>query len=494
MLSALSLLSAAGYRRYKILGSGFFRRLAVLLSLLCFFALSAALAIDAPLSQIPDDSALRRKLFEPWFTEIPSRVLARSAYLETLPGGERVEVRTELGINEFGIVLAREIAGGFPGWAQGSWVITRNTGNGRLTRARFFPRSDPYTYIQFRPLDENRGLLDVVAYDAYIAQSVIMPLNLERIITIPLQDTLDAANRQDILRYFEPHLENYANVRELISHIRQFLPKLSFADDGAINEDGSYVFISTLQPQTANPGLNCSGFAKWLIDGLLAPVTGKRLSISALKQPYGTRGSSFTAPYEASRDPFFGLDWIRNLAAAVNSTLKSPAFGVLDEIEVKESPFSQIILRSGRTSRISYSTGFLPDAGFDIKDLRALLFTLAINEPGTIYLGAVNNELPPKPRMRQYFHIAALFPYFDEHGTFHILVFESASETRFNSFIARYPNHYINLVRIPIENPPTSARQRVSHALRASSLPPLAGGGAAFESIAPASGFYIRSR
>jgi hypothetical protein len=454
LLSALSRLSAAKYKRHEILVDRFFRRLAVLLSLLCFLSLSAALAVDAPLSQIPDDSALRRKLFDPWFTETPSRVLARNAYLETLPGGGRVEVRTELGTNEFGIVLAREIAGGFPGWAQGSWVVTRNTGNGRLTRARFFPRSDPYTYIQFRPLDENRSLLDVVAYDAYIAQSVSMPLNLERILTIPLQDTLYAANRQDLLRYFEPHLENYANVRELISRIRQFLPKLSFADDGAINEDGSYVFINTLQPQTANPGLNCSGFAKWLIDGLLMPVTGKRLSISALKQPYGTRGSSFTAPYEASRDPFFGLDWIRNLAAAVNSTLKSPAFGVLDEIEVKESPFSQIILRSGRTSRISYSTGFLPDAGFDIKDLRALLFTLAINEPGTIYLGAVNNELPPKPRMRQYFHIAALLPYFDEHGTFHILVFESAAETRFNNFIARYPSHYINLVRIPLENPP----------------------------------------
>jgi hypothetical protein len=54
--------------------------------------------------------------------------------------------------------------------------------------------------------------------------------------------------------------------------------------------------------------------------------------------------------------------------------------------------------------------------------------------------------------MRQYFHIAALVPYFDEHGTFHILVFESAAETRFNSFVARYPNHYINLVRIPVEN------------------------------------------
>ncbi|MDR1363669.1 MAG: hypothetical protein LBJ35_06430, partial [Spirochaetaceae bacterium] len=414
---------------------GFFRGLTargLIAPLMFMLSFSGAFAIDLPVREISDDSSLRRSLFDSWFTETPPRVMAQSARLETLPSGERVEIRTERGTNEFGIVLAREISGGFPGWAQGSWVVTRNIGNGRITRARFFPRSDPYMYIQFRPLDENRSLLDVVAYNAYIAQSVNIPAGLERVLTLSLQDVFHTADYQDILRYFEPHPEDYANVRRLITSVRRLLPALSFAGDGAINEDGEYVFIDTLSPQTVNQGLNCSGFAKWLVDGLLRPVTGKRLSVSALKQPYGTRGSSFTAPYEASRDPFFGLDWTRNLSSAVNSALKSPAFGVLDEIEVKEIPFSQIILRSGRTSRISYSTGFLPDAGFSIKDLQALLYTLAINEPGVIYLGAVNDEQLPKPRMRQYFHIAALVPYFDEHGTFHILVFESAAETRFN--------------------------------------------------------------
>jgi hypothetical protein len=57
------------------------------------------------------------------------------------------------------------------------------------------------------------------------------------------------------------------------------------------------------------------------------------------------------------------------------------------------------------------------------------------------------------PRMRQYFHIAVLIPYFDEYGGFQITVFESAEETRFNRFLARYPGHQINLVRIPVEGP-----------------------------------------
>jgi hypothetical protein len=53
--------------------------------------------------------------------------------------------------------------------------------------------------------------------------------------------------------------------------------------------------------------------------------------------------------------------------------------------------------------------------------------------------------------MRQHFHVAVLVPYFDQYGGFQIAVFESAEETRFSRFKARYPGHNVNLVRIPVE-------------------------------------------
>jgi hypothetical protein len=412
---------------------------------------SAVSALDLPLSQIADDSELRGRLFDSWFIETPARVLAAPKRLETLPGGDRIEVRTERTAAEFGIVLARESGGAFPGWAQGSWVITRRLGDGTFLRVRFFPRSDPYTYIQFRPADGGRCFMDAVAYDAYLAQSVIVPLSFERLLTAPLRYMLNTADNMALVRYFEPKPEDYEDVRTMITNVRRRLPGLSYGDDGAIDENGNYVFINTLMPQSESPGLNCSGFSKWLVDGLLRPLTGKRLPVSTLKQPYGQRGSSLTTPYESLRDPFFGLDWIRNLAAAANTGLKSPAFARLDEIEVRECPFSQIIARGGGTSRTEPYTGFLPDAGFSVKGLDALMYTLAIDEPGTIYLGAVNTELLPKPRMRQYFHIAALLPYFNRDGAFRVVVFESAEETSFSRFVARNSENYINLVRIPAE-------------------------------------------
>jgi hypothetical protein len=101
----------------------------------------------------------------------------------------------------------------------------------------------------------------------------------------------------------------------------------------------------------------------------------------------------------------------------------------------------------------------LEEAGYGVEGLHPLLYTLAIDEPFSFYLAAVNNEigapitpenLRGAPRLRQYFHIAAIVPYFDEYGIFRIVVFESAAETSFNAFRSRYPGHYVNLVKIPV--------------------------------------------
>jgi hypothetical protein len=387
------------------------------------------------------------------------------------------------------VILARELTGGaagaanaaalssgsFPGWAQGSWILTRRRDTGAATRIRVFLRSDPYAYVQFRPLYNDKCQMDVVLYDACMVRSLPLPVSFERLYTMPVEDVLELAGDKFPRRYFDIDPAGYRDERLLISRIRQFLPDLNFADDGAIDENGVYVYINTLAPQetprppagpprgTAGasvPGLNCSGFVKWFVDGILRPFTGERLSIGPLKAPFGKRGSSFTDPWEAKRDPFFGLDWNRNLASRAALTLRSPAYAGLEEIEVRAEPFSQLLVRSKNAVSIRNYPGFLENAGYGIEGLKPLLYTLAVDEPGKIYLAAVNNETGPAstpdnprgaPRLRQYFHVAVLVPYFNEYGSFRIAVFESAAETSFNAFQSRYPAHYVNLVRIPLE-------------------------------------------
>jgi hypothetical protein len=422
---------------------------------------SPAFGLDLALAKIADDSALRANMKDSWLSESPGKVLAKPRVMLNLDGGGRVELRTEATQDEFGIVFARELnAGNFPGWAQGSWVLTRRKDTGAATRIRIFLRSDYNTYIQFRPFSADKCQMDVVLYDAYIVRSLPLPVSMERLYTMQLSETINLAGDKFPRKYFEPNPADYREQRQLIAKVRERLPELAFADDGAIDTAGRYVYINTGLEQKGQPGLNCSGFAKWMIDGILRPVTGERMEIPPLKAPFGDRGSSFTEIWEEVRDPFFGLDWVRNLASQAGTALYSPAFGALKEIEVRDEPFSQLIIRSRTGSNIQSYPGFLENAGYGVEGLLPLLYILAVDEPGRFYLAAVNNEISPPstksnprgvPQMRQYFHIAALIPYFAENGTFQVAVFESAAETNINVFRNRYPGHCVSLVRVPVQ-------------------------------------------
>jgi hypothetical protein len=296
--------------------------------------------------------------------------------------------------------------------------------------------------------------MDVVVYNAYLLRSLPLPVPFERLYTMPLEEVFSLGGGKFPRRFFDIDPADYRDTRLFMDRIRERLPEIGFADDGAMDEGGEYVFIDNLEPQPAGQGgLNCSGFVKWLVDGLLRPFTGGRLPLGPLKEPFGDRKSSFSEDLERLRDPFFGLDWTRNLAARANAALHSPGRGALEEFEVRKSPFAEVIARNGGAGTVRPYPGFLENAGFGIEGLQPLLYTLAVEAPGRLYLASVNAELGADkgPLMRQHFHTAALIPYFNEYGNFHIAVFESAEETSFAAFRGRYPGHYVNLVTIPLE-------------------------------------------
>jgi len=428
-----------------------------------FFISFPVFGLDLPVSKITDDSFLRARMKDSWMVESVPRVLSMRPRIETLETGERVQMSVSEGREEFMVLFSRELVSGtsytgsFPGWAQGSWILTRRKDTGAGTNIRIFLRSDQNTYIQFKPFDSDKCQMDVILYGGIIARYIIVPVSFERLYTMQLNEVLRLVENKFPLRYFEPQPGNYRDTRALVANVRRHLGPLRFADDGAIDQNGNYVYIETLLAQNpTRAGLNCSGFAKWLIDGLIRPVTGSRLSIEPLKLPHGQRGSSFTEYWEESRDVYFGLDWIRNLAAAANSALRSPSYGVLDEFEVRTNYFNSVMVFQNNAYVIESYPGFMSEAGFGIEGLYPLLYTLAIDEPYSFYLAAVSNEIAnpwsPRgtPRLRQYYHVAALVPYFDENGTFRIVVFESAAETSFASFRNRYPGHFISLVQIPV--------------------------------------------
>ncbi|OHE68479.1 MAG: hypothetical protein A2Z99_11630 [Treponema sp. GWB1_62_6] len=429
------------------------RFFSLVFSYLMIVLVAPARAADVDVMNILDDSTLRASIAATWFSEPLARVLARRAEIRVLPSGERVQVRVEKGPAEFMVILAREKEGAFPVHAQGSWVLYRRISDGAPTRVRIFPRSDPYMYVQLRSEAGGRAVLDAVAYGGYLVRSVMLPVEFPKVLEMPLERILAYAGDAFPRRYFEPHVQDYADARSLSAAVRGRLGELVYADDAAIDEAGINVPIADRPAMGYGDkiGLNCSGFAKWVVDGILRPLTGRRLSIDALKKPPLERGSSFSEPFDADRDPYFGLDWTRNLAASAGSVLRGARGADPAEYEVRSSPIVSLRVSGGDGGTSSTYPGYLKDAGFPLDGLKAILYALAVDDPSWFYLASINEDRGSEPVLRQHFHVAVLIPQFEENGLFRIAVFESTVETDFDAFAARYPGRLANLTRIPVE-------------------------------------------
>ncbi len=411
-------------------------------------------ALDVAVMDIRDDAALRASLLTDWFQDAPARVLRKPPVVRELPSGQRVQVRVEAGRGEFLIVLARQRNDAYPSWSQGSWVLYRNQADGRATRIRVFPRSDPYVYLQFQPDGAGRSRMDLVAYDGFLLRDFPLPISFERLMTLPLNQVLEAASPTLVREYLDPDVPAYADLRALVAGIRRRLPDLSYQDDGAWDENGIPVYIATLAPQPETAGLNCSGFAKWVVDGILRPRSGARLPIAPLKLPVDQRGSSFSIAFEDRLDPFFGLDWTRNLAiqAAVGlgSASAKDAAALLAELEVRDNPVSAVLIRDSGTTRTKLLPGYLEDSGFALEGLLPLLYVQALRQPRRFYLASVNDEQGTSPRLRRHFHVAVLVPHFTEAGVFTVSVFESAAETPYQVFARNNRGRHVNLVQLGV--------------------------------------------
>lgn len=413
-------------------------------------------ALDAsPAEGLIESDAVRRKITDEWLDDEINHVLAL----------KKAEY-TDRYLYRFSVSQKKDASGGFvavtvkpedsPG-IRGTWVLFRHLADGQADSIRIYPNDDPSMYVRLRPSSDDplkgRSFLDLVILDTEALHGVPIGIPFFQLYgasfssvvsmtrtTVPWGLVSNAHNRS-------PEME------AAVQAVRDGIKNLVYLDDGAFNERGEPVLIETGKPQdpkailAARPkkgpegdvygGVNCSGFAKWIVDGIVRPRAGAGLLIEPLKGLTPVPDNLFTDPFMSERDIFFGLNWTRNLAAAVVSldtgrTVKPENAGV----DVTVEPMSALP---------PYQQG----VGYRAGALAPLLYYLAVSEPGHFYLGAVSRERGDPP-LREFHHIAAFFPYFDESGKFTIAVFESAAETTIESFSSRNADAFVNLVRIKI--------------------------------------------
>lgn len=329
------------------------------------------------------------------------------------------------------------IAGPFPLVSPGNMVIRRTHQSGAIDQIRFFLGQGPHVFLRFFPHGTNQTRASFFAYNDLIPliDDMILPFPIERILSLPVEELIVVlSGNGQWSRFLHPtSVYDYELIEAMVTQLRPLLPSLPDMDDGAMDQYGRFVSINSQMPRTL-PGLNCSGFAKWVADGVYAGYSQNNLymAIEPLKEKhFDLRGSALALEFEELRDPYFGLDWTRNIAQTLAQT-RSGIDHHPEDMDVRQVPFFQ----------------YTEDVGYSVRDLWQILYLLAITEPGHFYLGSINGEFGANPVLWQHYHVVVLFPYFDLNGVFRVAVMERNVETGVNSLIERYAQHYIHLVGI----------------------------------------------
>ncbi len=351
-------------------------------------------------------------------------------YVQREKGGKVVFTIQPKGDGLF-LLFVAEGENGAPSYEkQGNVSIKRSRENGEMLYMTVLLRDDARSFARIFPM-QDRASLSVTLFGIPVYDNIKLPFRYSALLTAPfakiMRFTRDIVDWDLVL--FQGHQRSA--IAKLVDTIRNRLGTLEDCDDGAYDSQGDPVFIAT---ETASPGgMNCSGFAKWVMDGFYYPVKGRYMEIARLKTKLlSTRGNRWSRRFEDERDPFFGLDWTRNLAQLRHEITSSQTGDHAEMHDVRESSFA----------------GYAEDVGFRVADLELLFFELARNRPDTFYLGSINRIFETGPYLRQHFHVVVIVPTFTARGRFEVVVFERNVETSLPSLLERYADDHIHLVAV----------------------------------------------
>lgn len=427
------------------------------------------------LERLADSSEIRRSVALPWVQDTAGAAALFQPEFRVDSSGRQFRIFASLLCDFITLTVSPVRDGVAADISRGSWVFYRSRTDGRLTHVRLFfgPETDIYVQLRAenpeRP-ESGRSVVDLVIHGFYVRHSIPLGMPMTAAVQLSVQELINRTSRSIPWRYLDPDVSRYVESAEVSSLIRDRLHTLVYLDDGAFDEFGRPVFIATgelqdprqfrslaapgQEPALIRGGVNCSGFAKWVIDGIIVPASGTHTRIPALKTATPSPDTHFNRQYRESRDIFFGLDWTRHLAAAAVSLRSGRTFFPQEAgTDVTVEPFA--LFSAGVPEGIPAApfAGYSADVGYQPDYLRTLLYILAVDEPGTMYLAAVSHE-GGNPPLRTWSHVAVFIPWFDRNGSFRVDVFESAAETPLERFIARtsVDGGFVHLsrVRLPL--------------------------------------------
>lgn len=348
-----------------------------------------------------------------------------------------VEFELRKSENAFYLLFKNELDYKYPVWGRGNYIIKRDLRSGDFLQIKIFLQNDETSYIRLFPLDDQRSSLELSLYGMTLYSGIVLPVSIEDLSVTSFARIMSLT--KGTIRWNEIFSNSmypeWSSVAALLEELKQDMVSLYETDDGAMDSEGIFALIEDGSPSGETGGLNCSGFAKWVADGiLLSRGRGTLLDFESLKVPTESesREKNPWSRARPDRDPYFGLDWSRNIATALRLSEPGAAVESPLDMDVRTVPFFQ----------------YKDHVGYELDKLRTLLYLQAVREPGYFYIGTVNSLYGSDPALWQYHHVALFFPWFDKNGDFQLEVLETGSTSSVANLVYRYPQSFIHLSKV----------------------------------------------
>ena len=390
-------------------------------------------------------SAMAESIRAPFFSlltrqkEIHSQLLSPRA----------VEFELRKSESSFYLLFKNELDYKYPVWGRGNYIVKRDLRTGDFLQIKIFLQNDEMSFIRLYPLDDHRTTLELSLYGQTLYDGIVIPVSLEDLSVTSFARlmflTRDTVCWENI--FTDASYPEWQKTASLVSDLERDLDFLKECDDGAMSADGRFIRIEDGKESGVEGGVNCSGFAKWVADGILLGRGKDALDVGGLKQP-SDREEREDHPWSGprpDRDPWFGLDWCRNIAAALRCAEPGGRVEQPSDTDVTDVPF--------------YT--YRENLGFELDKLKTLLYLLAVKDPGAVYLGAVNSPFGEDPVLWQFHHVAVFLPWFDVHGDFHLEVMETGERSSLENLRFRYPDSFVHLNRIRVPSRFVSPRELI---------------------------------
>ncbi len=407
---------------------------------------------------IPSSASVRATLIDTWFTQDLSDIRAHSSEILQNGVGDTFLVRAEekngnmeiivsplvlqtltvLNVNLEDGTLEESFSGDenisafsdrvietWPKEGLGSWILYRDSNTGLSKAVRYYFSNDAGIYVEFVQ-NKEKVTANLSIHNALVAYNTPVPLTLDYFYTASIEEVQSVTRNILPWRYTQMYDNTYYDITQMVSITRSNL--------------------MSVQQRILRGEIDNLTFLKWLIDGIVEPLTGSLLYDEVLREPTVT--VDYSMPQR--NNTYASYDYVRNLTAAALSAGTSVSYDYsTSNAAVIIEPFSVFINENNSFERVSFATNY----GYQIEILKPILYVLTVTEPGIFYLAAIREleiaESQGKSSEQYYYNeAAAIFTWFDSNGQFQVSVLIDGIEYTLESFLEMYPNTFIYLSRV----------------------------------------------